>query len=73
MRLPVSDLQKHQRSVSERVVSPGNGVVQGVWGAFPNKQETAVPGVAGNRSFEHLWEQMHCLPRLYPFGITNMM
>lgn len=52
--------QEQQRSVPERAASPAKGLFKGV-GVLPQQAETAVSGIAGNRSFEPLWEQRHCL------------
>ena len=40
--------------------APATGLFTG-FGVRPQQAETAVSGNAGNRSFEPLWEQMHCL------------
>ena len=34
--------QEQQRSGTERAASPGNGAVQGVWGATPTSRETDI-------------------------------
>ena len=52
--------QEQQRSGTERAASPGHGAEKG-FGVLPQQAETAVSGIAGNRSFESLWEQRHCL------------
>lgn len=41
--------------------APATGLFKG-FGVLPQQAETAVSGNAGNRCFEHLWEQMPCLP-----------
>ena len=56
--------QGQQRSGTERVASPGKGAVQRVWDAS-QQAETAVSGNAGNRCFESLYIQRHCLLLLY--------
>ena len=40
--------------------APATGLFTG-FGVRPQQAETAVSGDAGNRSFESLWEQRHCL------------
>ena len=40
--------------------APATGLFTG-FGVRPQQAETAVSGNAGNRSFEPLWEQRHCL------------
>ena len=40
--------------------APATGLFTG-FGVRPQQAETAVSGSAGNRSFESLWEQRHCL------------
>ena len=40
--------------------APATGLFTG-FGVRPQQAETAVFGNAGNRSFESLWEQRHCL------------
>ena len=39
---PVPAKQGQQRSGTERAASPGNGAVQGVWGATPTSRETDI-------------------------------
>ena len=41
--------------------APTTGLFTG-FGVRPQQVETAASGIAGNRSFESLWEQRHCLP-----------
>lgn len=41
------------------------------FGVLPQQAETAVSGNAGNRSFESLWEQRHCLPLVSGIPDTN--
>ncbi len=40
--------------------APATGLFTG-FGVRPQQAETAVSGIAVNRSFESLWEQRHCL------------
>ena len=56
---PVPAKQGQQRSVPERIASPGNGAVHGVWGTAPTSKN-GLPAVTLEVHFEHLWEQMHC-------------
>ena len=58
---PVPAKQGQQRSVPERIASPGNGAVHGVWGTAPTSKN-GLPAVTLEVHFEHLWEQMHCSP-----------
>ena len=54
---PVPAPQGQQRSGTERAASPGNGAVQGVWGATPTSRETdiwrqrrmSVSSICGNK------------------------
>ncbi len=55
-------LRSRNNSVRESNAQPApiTGLKKGV-GVLPQQAETAVFGNAGNRSFESLWEQRHCL------------
>ena len=62
-RKPCLSLLRRDNSVREPNVqpAPATGLKKG-FGVLPQQAETAVSGNAGNRCFEHLWEQMPCLP-----------
>ena len=55
-------LRSRDNSVRETNAQPApvTGLFTG-FGVRPQQAETAVSGIAGNRSFESLWEQRHCL------------
>ena len=57
----IPELQHHQHLVSKCAASPGTGLFKG-FGTLSQQAETAVSGNAGNRSFESLYIQRHCLP-----------
>ncbi len=60
-------LRSRDNSVRETNAQPApvTGLFTG-FGVRPQQAETAVSGNAGNRSFESLWEQRHCLPSSVP-------
>ena len=62
-RKPRLFLRSGSNSVREPNAQPApvTGLFKG-FGELPQQAETAVSGIAGNRSFEPLWEQRHCLP-----------
>ena len=62
-RKPRLFLRSRNNSVRETNAqpAPATGLFTG-FGVRPQQAETAVSGNAGNRSFEPLWEQSHCLP-----------
>ena len=64
-RKPCLSLLRRDNSVREPNVqpAPATGLFKG-FGTLSQQAETAVSGDAGNRSFESLWEQRHCLPSL---------
>ena len=66
-RKPRLSLRSRDNSVREPNAqpAPATGLFKG-FGVLPQQAETAISGNAGNRSFEHLWEQMHCLPSSVP-------
>ena len=49
-----------QKAAERRAARPAERSVQRVWDAS-QQAETAISGGAGNRCFEPLWEQRHCL------------
>ena len=65
-RKPRLSLRSRDNSVREPNAQPApvTGLFKG-FGVLPQQAETEVSGNAGNLSFEHLWEQRHCLPGLY--------
>ena len=62
-RKPRLSLRSRDNSVREPNAqpAPATGLFKG-FGVLPQQAETAVSGNAGNRCFESLWEQRHCLP-----------
>ncbi len=60
-------LRSRDNSVRETNAQPApvTGLFTG-FGVRPQQAETAVSGDAGNRSFESLWEQRHCLQSSIP-------
>ena len=72
-RKPCLALRSRDNSVRETNAQPApvTGLKKG-FGVLPQQAETAVSGIAGNRSFESLWEQRHCLPSsAYPIKYAN--
>ena len=61
-RKPCLSLLRRDNSVREPNVqpAPATGLFKG-FGTLSQQAETAVSGIAGNRCFEPLWEQRHCL------------
>jgi hypothetical protein len=55
-------LRSRNNSVRETNAQPAPvaGLKKGL-GVLPQQAEPAVSGIAGNRRFESLWEQRHCL------------
>lgn len=66
-RKPRLSLGRRDNSVREPNAqpAPATGLFKG-FGVLPQQAETAVSGIAGNRCFESLWEQRHCLPSSAP-------
>ena len=66
-RKPRLFLHRRDNSVRETNAqpAPATGLIKG-FGVRPQRAETAISGIAGNRSFEPLWEQRHCLPSSTP-------
>ena len=62
-RKPRLSLRSRDNSVREPNAqpAPATGLFKG-FGTLSQQAETAVSGIAGNRSFESLWVQRHCLP-----------